>query len=246
LGGGFYAGGQIGYTTAGAEFDKGVSDLSSFILRNSIFESTVATFTTLPKAGTNGSTFGWFAGYDSQWEGVTLGFEVNYNRTTLNVGASDSVSLRIANDATAPAGHHFFYDPFTVSGNATIRITDIATFRARAGWTVGGFLPYGFLAVAVARADVSRSATVSYTRTDIPDPATPPNPPIVPLAAATFGPVTQAEIKNAGFYYGYAAGLGIDICVMPNVFLRGEWEFVQIQSMRVNINSARTAIGIKF
>jgi hypothetical protein len=66
---GFYAGGQVGYTTAGAEFDKGVNDLSSFILRNSIFESTVANFTTLPKANTNGSTFGWFAGYNSQWEG---------------------------------------------------------------------------------------------------------------------------------------------------------------------------------
>jgi hypothetical protein len=33
---------------------------------------------------------------------------------------------------------------------------------------------------------------------------------------------------------------------MPNVFVRGEWELANFQSLRVNINSARTAIGIKF
>jgi outer membrane immunogenic protein len=244
--GGIYAGGQAGYANAGVDFANGVNDLASFIVRNSIFESTVSNFTTLPKASTNGSSVGWFAGYNSQWEGVILGFEVNYNHTALKVAASDSVSLRIANDATAPAGHHFIYDPFTVSGQAAIRITDIATFRARGGWTVGQFLPYAFLAVAVVRADVSRAATVSYTRTDVPDTTTPPTPPITPIPPATFGPVTQPDVKNGGFYYGYAGGLGVDICVMPSVFLRGEWEFVQIQSLRTNINNARVGIGVKF
>src|SRR5207344_2100247 len=66
-----------------------------------------------------------------QWEGVILGLEVNYNHMSLATGDSDSVSVRIANDATAPAGHHFIYDPFTVSGTASIRITDLATLRAR-------------------------------------------------------------------------------------------------------------------
>jgi hypothetical protein len=33
---------------------------------------------------------------------------------------------------------------------------------------------------------------------------------------------------------------------MPNVFLRAEWEFAQIQSLHLNVNSARTGIGIKF
>ena len=170
----------------------------------------------------------WFAGYDSQWEGVILGFEVNYNRTTLNVGASDSVSLRIANDATAPAGHHFFYDPFTVSGQATIRITDIATFRARGDGRSEDSCPMDF-SQSQWRAPMSRALPRCRirARTSL-IPRRRPTPPIVPLPAATFGPVTQTEIKNAGFYYGYAGGLGIDICVMPNVFLRGEWEFVQI------------------
>jgi opacity protein-like surface antigen len=244
--GGFYIGGQVGYSAAGANFANAVNDLSSFIMRDSVFAPIVGGFTTLGKSNANGTSYGWFAGYNSQWEGALLGLEVNYNRTALNPEASDSVSLRIANDTTAPSGHHFFYDPFIVSGSAGFHITDIATVRARAGWTAGQFMPYAFLGAAVVRADVTRSATVSYTRTDVPDPQTPPNPPLTPMPTAFFGPVTQTSTKNGAFYFGYAAGAGIEICVMPNVFVRGEWEFVDAQSMHANINSARTAIGVKF
>ncbi len=243
---GFYAGGQIGFSNASADFTPSVNDLADFIVRGSIFESTVSNLALLPKDRTNAGSLGVFGGYNAQWEGVILGFEVNYNRTDLKLSSSGSVTLRIANDASAPAGHHFFYDPFTTSGQAAIRVTDLMTFRARAGWTAGQFLPYGFLGVAVARADFSRSATVSYLRTDIPDTTIPPQPPIIPLAPVVFGPFTQGDVKNGAFYYGYAGGLGVDICLMPNVFLRGEWEFIQVQSLRLNINTARTGIGIKF
>ena len=177
---------------------------------------------------------------------MLLGIELNYNRTALTPAASDSVSLRIANDATAPPGHHFFYDPFNVIGSAAYHVTDIATLRVRAGWTVGNFVPYAFLAPAVVRADVVRAATISYTRTDVPDPPTPPNPPTPPLPNANFGPVTQADRKDGRFHFGYAAGLGIEICIMPNVFVRGEWEFVDMQSMHATINSARTGMGLRF
>ena len=244
--GGFYVGGQVGYSAAGANFANAVNDLSSFIMRDSVFEPIVGGFTTLGKANSNGTSYGLFTGYNAQWEGALLGLEVNYNRTALNPEASDTVSLRIANDATAPSGHHFFYDPFTVSGSAGFHITDIATARARAGWTAGQFMPYAFLGAAVVRADVTRSATVSYLRRDVPDPQTPPNPPLTPFAPAPFGPVTQTSTKNGAFYFGYAAGVGIEICVMPNVFVRGEWEFVDVQSMHASINSVRTALGVRF
>jgi outer membrane immunogenic protein len=244
--GGFYVGGQVGYSAAGADFSNSVNDLTADITQNTIFAPIVSGFAILGKANSNGTSYGWFGGYNSQWEGALLGFEVNYNRTDLNPASSASTSVSIANDATAPSGHHFFYDPFTISGTAGFHITDIATLRARAGWTAGQFLPYVFLGAAVVRADVTRSATMSYTRTDIPDPQTPPNPPLTPLPTQYFGPVTQSYTKNGDFFFGYAAGVGIEICVMPNVFLRGEWEFVDVQSMHANINSARTAIGVRF
>src|SRR2546421_2802870 len=59
---GFYVGGQMGYTTAGADFRDGVSDLASFAVRNTVLEPVVSGLKTLPKADTNGSSYGWFAG----------------------------------------------------------------------------------------------------------------------------------------------------------------------------------------
>ena len=240
--GGLYAGGQVGYSTAGSNFQNSVNDLAAEVVRNTFLESIVTNLATLSGANTNGIGYGGFFGYNSYWEGAVLGVEVNYSRTSLNVGASDSIPpLLVSNDAGAPAGHHFVYG-VNLTGNANLRITDLATFRARGGWAAGRFMPYAFFGVAVARADVSRSATVSWVRTDLPD-----DPLVVPIPPASGGG-TKAEVQNGGFYYGYAGGLGMDVFLMPNVFVRGEWEYVgmPIQSMHVNINTVRAAVGVKF
>jgi opacity protein-like surface antigen len=245
---GVYGGGQFGFSAVGDNFGNSVNDLASSIVRNTVLEPVVANLATLPKANSNGSNFGGFFGYNTQWEGAILGFEINYSRVSATVAASATIPpLLISNDAGAPAGHHFVYG-LSESGNSAVRITDLATFRARAGWIAGQFLPYAFLGVAVARADVSRSATVLWTRTDTPDVQTPPTPQLTPIPTASGGG-TQSDIQNGGFYYGYAAGLGMDVFVMPNVFLRGEWEFVQlpsVKSMSVNMNNLRMAVGMKF
>jgi outer membrane immunogenic protein len=239
---GVYAGGGLSYSAVGADFGNSVNDLASSIVRNTVLEPVVANLATLPKGNTSGGSVGGFIGYNTQWEGVVLGFEFNYNRSSLNLGSSATIPpLLIANDAGAPAGHHFVYD-VNLTGDSSVRITDLATFRARAGWIAGQFLPYAFIGAAVARADVSRSATLTWTRTDTPD-----NPLTPPLNASGGG--TAADVKNGGFYYGYTGGVGMDVFIMPNLFVRGEWEYVQlpnVQSMKVNINSVRTAIGWKF
>jgi opacity protein-like surface antigen len=240
---GVYAGGQFGLSAAGADFATGVNDLASSIVRNTVLEPVVANLATLHRANSNGSNFGGFFGYNTQWEGAILGFEINYSRVSAMVSSSATIPpLLVSNDAGAPAGHHFVYG-LNESGSETVRITDLATFRARAGWIAGQFLPYGFLGLAVARADVSRSATVLWTRTDFPDAGVSP-----PLPFASGGG-TQTDIQNGGFYFGYAAGIGMDVFVMPNAFLRGEWEFVQlsnVKGMAVNLNNVRMAVGVKF
>jgi hypothetical protein len=57
--------------------------------------------------------------------------------------ASDSMSRSFLDNSNAPAGHNYNYDA-TVSANASIKITDLATFRARGGWSAGNFMPYAF------------------------------------------------------------------------------------------------------
>ena len=240
--GGVYFGGQAGYSSGGTSFGGGVNDLAAEVVRNTFLESIVANLDTLGKVNSNGANFGGFVGYNTYWEGAILGVEANYSRMSLNMANSDSIPpLLISNDSGAPAGHHFVYG-VSLTGTESLRITDLATFRARGGWSAGRFMPYGFIGAAVARADVSRSATVAWDRTDFPD-----DPLVAPIPPASGGG-TKADVKNGGFYFGYAAGLGMDVLLMPNVFVRGEWEYVglPIQSMQVNINTFRAAVGVIF
>jgi opacity protein-like surface antigen len=61
--------------------------------------------------------------------------------------------------------------------------------------------------------------------------------------------VTQSDSKGGAWGYGFALALGVDIAVSPNVFIRGEYEYVNFPSISdigVSFNSARVAGGLKF
>jgi outer membrane immunogenic protein len=240
---GIYAGGQVSYHSGSADFGTSVNDLAAAAVRNTVLQPVVANLQTLPKSSSNGVGVGAFVGYNTQWEGLVLGFEINYSHTNLNTRSADVVPpLLISNDSGAPPGHHFTYS-VDVAGSASIRLTDIATLRARGGWIAGQFLPYAFIGPAIARADVGRSATVAWTRTDTLDPGT-VGPPL-----DGSGVSTQSDVQFGAFFFGYTAGLGLDVFVMPTVFLRGEWEYVQLPDVRglnFNMNTFRTAVGVKF
>jgi outer membrane immunogenic protein len=239
---GAYFGGHFGHSSAGVDFGSATSNLASFIVRDTVLESVVSGMNTvLRKADTNANSFGAFAGYNFQFEDAVVGFEISYSHMALNVGATDTQSVVFP---ISSGGHNVVYNPLTVDGMAAVRVTDLMTFRARAGWAAGTFLPYAFVGFAAARVDVSRSARVSFTRTDSPDPGVAPLQP-----NPSFFSETREELKNGGFYAGYTGGLGLEWAVMPNVFLRGEWEYValpNVQGMGISINTLRAGIGMRF
>ena len=249
---GVYFGGHAGIAGAGVDFGNGTRSLIDYILRNDVVGTHVADWTTLSKTGDTRGIYGGFVGYNSQWDGnLIIGLEANYSRVLkggLGGSAADSMTRVFNDDAQAPATHHYFYTA-TVSSSASAQITDYATARARAGVVIDRFLPYAFLGAAVARVDVIRSATVSYTRHDIPDSVTPPAPPIAPEADYSFGPQTRGVNRKGVFAYGYTGGLGLDVALLPNVFVRAEWEYVQlfpVQDFKIHIGTGRVGVGIKF
>ncbi len=161
----------------------------------------VSTVAPPPNTATSSTSYGGFLGYNIQWDDLVLGIDGEYTRPS---------SLQTSSQATA----------LGTTVTSQLKLTDYATFRARAGYAFGQFLPYGFVGAAVGRMNYS---TVS-------------------------GGITTAHRDNA-IDGGFTAGLGLDVAILPNVFLRGEWEYIafaQVSGIRATDNTGRVGIGIRF
>ena len=113
-----------------------------------------------------------------------------------------------------------------IGASGNLDLTDFGTARGRAGYVIGNFLPYGFIGMAVGRASYSlatRSVLQQNTAAN----------PIFPC------------VDN----WGYTVGAGLDWALTPNIFARGEFEFVQfapITNIAVSVASGRVGAGFKF
>lgn len=255
---GWYAGGQVGYSSSADDFTQSVAGLTNFIYRNSVLQQPTSSWSLLNKTNAQATGFGGFVGRNYQWDDLVFGVEANYNYINgLATSTSDSMSRAIVNPPgeNPPAGHTHTYN-VTLTGAAAAQVKDMITFRGRAGWATGNFLPYIFGGVAVGRMDVSRSVTSSGTLQDDYDTTTST---VIDGTAVTntthhtdvsqLQTLSQSQERTNIFAAGWTAGLGLEYCLWGNVFMRGEWEYVRFMSVEnttVTMNSARAGIGYKF
>jgi outer membrane immunogenic protein len=235
---GFYAGGQVSHGTGNFNFADATSSLVAFILRNSTAEDVLraSEWTTLPKRSVTANGIGAFVGYNTQWDDAILGIEFNYTHMPFRASATDFIHrFRDLNNVR--------YD-VAIASNASLHILDYATFRGRAGYAVGQFLPYATLGLAIGRANTVHSASVTELEFDVTPPAIPPFTQIGGL-----GTVAQTDVRTGVFTYGYSTSLGLDFLVMPNVFARGEVEYVYFpntQGIKAALTTGRVGMGMKF
>ena len=232
---GIYVGGQYGMTSGTFNPDNATGPLVANLLRNTTIENEaqVSTWPQLSSASTTGTSYGGFVGFNQQWEDVIVGFELNYSMGTLSGNSSDSISRNY----TASDGYLY---TVAVNSRASMSVKDYGTFRARAGYVMDRFLPYVQVGGAVGRADVSRSVSVALTGTDVTN--TPPLPPVAFNASAS-------DSKKDAFIYGFTAGVGLDVAITENIFLRAEYEYIAFfpyKDMTMSINSGRVGVGVKF
>ena len=222
---GLYFGAQLGVANADTDFSKATSDFVSYSLRETTLEKEVrpSDWSVLPSQIAHGRSYGAFLGYNFQWDQLVVGAEVAYNRAS----GLDSSVLDGMTRVVAPSNGT---DTVSVGGQASMKLQDYATFRARAGYAVGQFLPYAFIGGAVGQFDYKRDLILIVTGVDN-------------------GSFTLSDGKNNAIVAGFTTGLGMDVALTPNVFLRGEWEFVgfvPVHGIRANINTARAGLGMKF
>jgi opacity protein-like surface antigen len=248
---GVYVGGQAGYANGAIAFGDALSSLAGGLARHSFLELTeaqaaagqegtrISEWLALPRTGVNGPSYGAFVGYNTQWGEAVFGAELNYNRVSLTGGAFDSIARQVVVDD--------FGFPVFAFGSASATITDYATLRFRAGYAAGWILPYVTAGVAFGRTNYSRSVTIGYGMPVDLAPPTPPDPPRP--NPGPFGPVTTSEAKNGIISVGYAFGAGVDVGLLPNVFVRAEYEYVEVGNfggMSAAVNNWRAAVAFKF
>jgi opacity protein-like surface antigen len=232
--GGVNFGVVLGLTSMDTDFGNSTSGEVAYILRNSTLEDEAqpSSWTALPNDISNSRTYGAFLGYSVQWDELVVGIDLAYNHPSSMLGSSgDSLSRRVT---TSDSVQH----DVTIAATSTMKLVDYATMRLRAGYAMGQFLPYAFVGGAAGRFNYTSSSTVTSLET--------PPAPAVPY---TYGPFTQSDNKDDAVVGGFTLGLGMDVALLPNVFLRAEWEYVgfaPVNGIRSGINTGRIGLGVKF
>ena len=230
---GFYFGGQGGYGSSDENFSGSNANMLAALLdHNVIQEMQVSQWNLgLGKQSSRSSAYGAFTGYNWQWDDVVVGLEASYVHGKF--GGTSTASKELVSGAAL--SDSFFHD-VRVDSSASIAISDMATFRARAAYAWGCFLPYAFGGFALGKADISHSVTVHDA-----------------VSPTISGPFTSLATLNATdavhnhLVYGYTGGLGVDVNLVGGLFMRAEWEYVRFTStVDTSINTVRAGLGYKF
>jgi outer membrane immunogenic protein len=226
---------QGGLSVMNTAFGGTTSSQVAYLLRNTTIENEFdpSGWATLPSTDTNSASFGAFLGYSVQTDALVLGIDAAYNRmSSMEAAATDSIGRQfVTSDG--------YNNNVTVTATASVKLIDYGTLRGRAGYAMGQFLPYAFAGVAVGRVNY---VSIAHVQADGTPPAGGPG---LPFSLD----LTSSEGKNNAFVAGATAGLGLDVAIMPNVFLRGEWEYVYfapLHGINTYLNTFRAGVGLRF
>lgn len=225
-------GGTLGLSSMTTNYGSSTGSQVAYTLRNTSLENeqSPSSWTTLPESTTNSRQFGLFLGYNMQWQELVLGFDLAYNKASgLSNSASDSMTRRV----TLLDGST---DNVTIAAQAQTKLIDYGTVRAKAGYAIGQFMPYAFAGVAVGRFNYSVSTTVTVDQT-------------IGGVPTRLAFPTTTDTRDGTFSAGPMFGVGMDVAILPNVFLRGEWEyaaFAPIHGIKSRISTGRIGVGVRF
>lgn len=239
---GIYLGGQFGVSASRVDFSQATAPPIGYALRDTTLEATFnpSEWPTLGTSTHAHDAYGGFVGYNSQWQDLILGVEANYNQATSGNSAPSFPISRIT-----PADSSGNYYSVDIKATGTMTDLDYGTLRARAGYVLNNFLPYGFIGLALGQADI-------HVTTNVSGETNPPTyGPCLAISTPSCSPFafTATTGRDSQVLVGYAAGLGLEIAFTQNVFMRGEYEFVQfapVSGVNISVNSVRAGVGLKF
>ena len=156
--------------------------------------------------------------------GAFVGYNAQYENVVLGF-EGNYMHGTFTGVATAERIDTTFNPVRTFRSDGSMSVKDLGTLRVRGGYTMSNFMPYLFAGFALGRADTARSITV----TD-----------------GTASTTISEDTKNQ-FVHGFAAGGGLDWMLFGGLFVRAEYEYLQLTSTaNTSIHSVRGGVGYKF
>ena len=230
---GFYFGVQGAFGTSTENFNGSTNSMLQALISNLVVSETGIGQSNLQLGKVTAHTwgYGFFTGYNWQWDDTVAGVEMSYVHGKLGGAATASEAF----STTTPLSDGLFH-AVSATSMSQIAISDMATFRGRAGYAFGCFLPYAFAGVALGNATITQSVTVndsaSFTILG----------PFIP-----FQPLSATKGTSDHMIYGYTAGVGVDIKLVGNLFMRAEWEYARfVDQVDTSVNTVRAGFGYKF
>jgi opacity protein-like surface antigen len=230
---GFYIGGQFGIGSSDMYMANATRDITAKMLDGLTIENEgkVSGWPILNTVSKQSTGFGGFVGYNAQWDDAVIGVEASYLHGEFGGAGSGSMS-RFFTTSTG------YTDDVTYTGTAAMKIHDMGSLRVRGGWAWNSFMPYAFAGVAMGMADIAKTSHVFGTQVNL---SAAPGFTNVPFDLST------ASVQNNHFIFGYSAGLGVDVMLFGNLFLRGEWEYLKFTApINTSVNTVRGGVGYKF
>jgi opacity protein-like surface antigen len=236
---GFYAGVQGGYGSSDENFNGSTSNMVAALVADNVIQETgVAGWNlNLGKESARTAGFGGFAGYNGQWDDVVLGVEASYMHGSFGGSASATEGPLIF----GPLSDGFYHE-VTATSTSAISISDMATFRGRAAYAYGSFLPYIFGGFALGDADISQSVYITdhYASTFAGSMAS-------CSRTTVCASLSSANTQHNHMIYGYTGGLGVDVHLIGGLFFRAEWEYIRFtDQIDTTVNTVRGGLGYKF
>jgi outer membrane immunogenic protein len=235
---GFYVGAYGSYGTADVSLRKVGEKATRDLFKDTSVEAQVNPATMLRLGEDENSTGGGgvFAGVTYQYEDVAWGFEVDYTRSKYETSSSNSIAraLTYSNAGTS------FLANITQTGEAKAKITDYMSFRGRAGYIMGAFMPYVTGGFSVARTDVTAHTATTINTFQIVGTTN------VPYATETR---SFSREKKDKYSIGLTAGLGMDFAITNSFMLRAEYQFLWFPEMNgaeAMVNVLKAGGAVKF
>lgn len=189
-----------------------------------------------------GNGFSVALGYNTMWDDVVVGVEAEYTRLS---GRASSTFGPIGRNLGVSGSTTNSWDT-VVSGAAESRVQDYTVARVRVGAAFDRFLPFVTMGVAAGR--ISSTARVHGTTQEYYNDLDPTTQ--LPRSTAVSGVIPgDATVKTNSFTWGYALGLGMDVAVTDNIFLRGQYEYLGFggtNNVHIGLNTFKGGAGIKF